>query len=238
VERETSLRAVIPRGLGTLRAQWGAIVGVSALVLIPTAALQGQVLVESGDELDSGWFATSLLVIAAVAVSGLGYFFLKGVIAQIVVAYRGDHERPSLGSIAVSLPYATLIAVDLILVLGVTLGLALLVIPGIVIGTWFALAPILVETEHLGIRRAFRRSRELVRGNFWEVLLILFTTLALVGGLHWAIEELTEEAAGGLSEDLETGIGLLLAGILVKPVGAVITIELCLALSASKGRPA
>ena len=234
MHREAPLRRVIPRGLATYRDNWGPIVGVSALVLVPAAAVQGIVIGLADDELDSGWLAVGFLAATAVAVAGLGYFFLKGVITQIVVSHRHDRQRPSLAEIARSLPYATLIAVDLILATGVTVGLDLLVVPGLVFGTWFALAPILVETEHVGVRAAFRRSRELVRGNFWEVLAVLFLTLALVGALHWPLEELVGELAGGLSEEVRTGIAYLLAGILVKPVGAVITIELTLELVAAR----
>jgi hypothetical protein len=116
----------------------------------------------------------------------------------------------------------------------VTIGLDLLIVPGVVFGTWFALAPIVVETEHVGVRAAFRRSRELVHGNFWEVLTVLFLTLALVAALHWPLEEIVGGLAGGLSEEVSTGIAYLLAGILVKPVGAVITIELTLELAAAR----
>jgi hypothetical protein len=233
VEGEAPLRRVIPRGLATYRDNWAAIASVTALVLMPAAVVQGLVIGLADDELDSG-LAIGFLAATAVAVSGLGYFFLKGVITQIVVAHRHDRDRPSLAEIARSLPYATLIVVDLVLATGVTIGLDLLIVPGVVFGTWFALAPIVVETEHVGVRAAFRRSRELVHGNFWEVLTVLFLTLALVAALHWPLEEIVGGLAGGLSEEVSTGIAYLLAGILVKPVGAVITIELTLELAAAR----
>ena len=152
-------------------------------------------------------------------------------IAQIVVSHRDGAARPGLIAIARSVPYATLIAVDLILALGIGVGLELLIVPGIVFGTWYALAPIVVETEDRGVLESLRRSRELVRGEFWVVLIILFSTLGLVAALHWPLEALVGTLAAALSEEAQEGIGYLLAAILVKPIGAVITVELTLDLA-------
>ena len=107
----------------------------------------------------------ALLVAAAVAVSGLGYFIFKGIVTQIIVARHAGVRRPSMMAIARSLPYATLLAVDVILAVGIAVGLELLIVPGVVFGTIDALAPIVVETEGPGGTRCVSHAvRELVRG--------------------------------------------------------------------------
>ena len=231
------LRTVLLAGFATYRANWTTILAVSAAILVPTAALEGIIVAALDGQLGSDVLPLALLAAAAVAASGLGYFLLKGVIAQIVVAERTGSPRPSIAAIARSLPVLTLLAVDVILTLGITVGLELLILPGVVFGTWFALAPIVVETEHRGVIDSLRRSGDLVKGRFWSVFLLLFTTLALVGALHWPLDSLVEEVFAGLSEALQEGIGYLLAGVLIKPVGAVITVELTLELAARHEAP-
>jgi hypothetical protein len=102
----------------------------------------------------------------------LGDVFYTGVVAALV-AERRTGVRRELAHIARNLPYLRLIAVDAIFALAVAFGVVLLVVPGLVVFTWYVLAAPVVEIEGRGVRDAFRRSRALVRGNFWPVLGLL-----------------------------------------------------------------
>jgi hypothetical protein len=207
-------------------------------VLVPTA-----VLGTLGDRLlerfvGHGGVAFAILAIAAIAIAGFGYYFLKGVLAHIVVAHRQGERAPGLAQMAPGLPYASMLACDVLLTLGVAIGMVLLVVPGLLFGTYFGLAPVLVEVERRGPIKALRRSLELVRGNFWIVASVLFMTLAGVALLSLPLK-LAAGAIfpGGAGDPLEEGVGLLLAGILVKPIGAVTTVELTLDLIAGRIPP-
>lgn len=183
----------------------------------------------------NGNVAFSILAVAAVAIAGLGYYFLKGVLAHIVVSHRAGEAAPGLMAIAPRLPYATMIACDLMLSAGFAIGIELLVIPGLLFGTYYGLAPIVVEVERRGPIDSMRRSRELVRGNFWAVAAILLVTLGAVALLSLPLKALAAAIfPGGSGDPFEEGLGLLLAGILVKPIGAVASIELTLDLIAAK----
>lgn len=211
------------------------IVGVSALILVPTAVLATLADKVLEGAVGNGSVAFSILAVAAVAIAGLGYYFLKGVLAHIVVSHREGEAAPGLARLALRLPYATMIACDLILSAGVAIGIELLVVPGLLFGTYFGLAPIVVEVERRGPIDALRRSRELVRGNFWIVASVLFLTLAGVALLSLPLK-LAAGAIfpGGAGDPFEEGLGLLLAGILVKPIGAVTSVELTLDLIARR----
>ena len=74
------------------------------------------------------------------------------------------------------------------------LGLSLFVVPGLVFFAWFVLAAPLVKIEGLGVRAAFRRSRQLERGSFWPVLLLVGSVYLLSEGLSTALQE----AGGGV----------------------------------------
>ena len=183
------------------------------------------------DAVGKGNVAGVVLAVAAIGVSALGYYFLKGVLAHVVVHHRQGRQPPTLAGVLPHVPFATLIAVDLTLAAAVGVGLELLIVPGILIGTWFALAPIVVEVEGLGFRASFRRSRDLVRGHFWLVFAVLGMTLLGVDLLSIPFKALGGAIfPGGAGDPFEEGFGLLLAGILVKPIGAVTTIELTLDL--------
>lgn len=200
-------------------------------MLIPTAVLATLADQVLEGALGNGHIAFTILAVAAVAIAGLGYYFLKGVLAHLVVSRRKGEAPSGLVELAPGLPYATMIACDLMLSGGVAIGIELLIVPGLLFGTYFGLAPVVVEVERRGPVDAMRRSRELVRGNFWIVALVLFMTLAGVALLSLPLE-LAAGAIfpGGAGDPLEEGIGLLAAGILVKPIGAVTSIELTLDL--------
>ena len=116
----------------------------------------------------------------------LGEVFYSGAVA-VLIARTPPGGRPSLLRLARSLAYGRLIAVDLLFGLGIAVGLVLLVVPGVVAFTWFALAGPLVELDGLGVRAAFTGSRRLVRGHFW-------TVLAVLGPITLASEALSDAA--------------------------------------------
>jgi hypothetical protein len=130
-------------------------------------------------ELTSGQLAG--LVAAALghaSVATLGDVLYTGIVARAVVAVRHGEEE-SLGHIARSLPYWRLAAADVLLALGVALGLILLIVPGLLVLGWFALIAPAIELEDRRILAGFRRSRELVRGNTLRVLVLVVPLLLL-----------------------------------------------------------
>lgn len=59
-------------------------------------------------------------------------------------------------------------------------GFGLLVIPGVIVTVWFSLAAYTLIFEERKVIAAFLRSRELVRGNFFPVLLRLLAAWSIV----------------------------------------------------------
>jgi len=85
---------------------------------------------------------------------------------------------------------ATLIVSTLIYSILVIFGLTLLIVPGILIFTYFGLYSQAIAFEDEGIITSILRSRELVRGSFWKVFitlsilnLIVNIFVFLIGGL-------------------------------------------------------
>jgi hypothetical protein len=206
-------------------------------VLVPAAVLAALADTLLERAVGKGNIGTGILALAAIGLASLGYYFLKGVLAHLVVNRREGRRPPGLAEVAPTLPYGAMIVVDLSLAVTVGVGLELLIVPGVLIGTYFGLAPILVEVEQRGVRGAFRRSRDLVRGSFLLVFLVLFMTLVGTELLSLPLKALGGAIfPGGAGDPFEEGLGLLLAGIIVKPIGAITTIELTLDLIAEKAR--
>ena len=68
--------------------------------------------------------------------------------------------------------------------LGVVIGLVLLIVPGLVLMTWWAVIIPVVVLEKRSAGEAFTRSRELVRGNGWGVFGVIVLMLLLLIGFE------------------------------------------------------
>jgi hypothetical protein len=153
-----------------------AILLLALVVFVPLGlldALAGEIEVESLD-LDSGIKVAALVAaVALVTTTGLlGEVFFAGAVS-ISLTHPGHDRPPPLSHIVRRLNYSRLIAVDVIYVGIVVVGLLLVFVPGALAFVFLGLAGPAVELEDRTIRGAFKRSFQLVRGNFWLVFWIL-----------------------------------------------------------------
>lgn len=176
--------------------------------------------------------AAVLIALAALTLTGLlGEVFYSGVVAVSLTHPENGHA-PSLREIAGWLDYRSLILVDIIFGVGVTLGLAFLVVPGILVFVWLGLAGPIVEIEGHGVRAALRRSVELVRGNFWLVFIVL-VPIEIVGD---GVTRLATTQVHHLLGDSLPAIWLaeVVTNVLLTPIYAVAAVLLAVELIAAK----
>jgi hypothetical protein len=109
-----------------------------------------------------------------------------------------------------------LLGVAVVAALCVFVGLILFIVPGLILFTiWSVAAPVVVLERPPGLR-ALGRSRELVRGNGWQVFGVILILDILVLVASGALE-LAAESAG-------TGAGLVvrvIVGVLTAPLAAL-----------------
>jgi hypothetical protein len=117
-------------------------------------------------------FAAAAALLALAGTGLVGEVFYTGAVA-IALTHPHRDAPPSMREIAGMVNYPQLIAVDLVYGLIVGVGLVLLVVPGVLAFVWLGLAAPVVEIERHGMRAAFVRSLQLVRGRFWLVLAVL-----------------------------------------------------------------
>ena len=161
----------------------------------------------------------ALLSIVALSVAIVGSYWLQGAFVFAVQDVRDgafdastnqifERVRPHLG---------TLVVVGTLGGIGIAAGLLMLVVPGLLLLTWWALLAPVVVLEKKGVREAFRRSRTLVRGYGWTVFGVVLIAALLTGIAATVVSALL----AFLPPFLETWIGGTIAGAVAAPFGAI-----------------
>lgn len=165
------VRPVLAAAARTYRRRSGVIVG-AALVVFGISAVADVLTDFLADEVsDNPGLLAFLLMVTGMAVFGTEFF--AGLTDRIAGQEERGHPRQRLGHILRTLPYGRLIAADLLLVLGTAVLSIALFVPGLIFFTFYSLVGPALVMEDRKVISAFRRSRQLVRGHFWLVLLLV-----------------------------------------------------------------
>ena len=130
-------------------------------------------------------FALGVLGALFAALLGIvGIFWLQGAIAEAVADVRDGRADLSIGETLnkVGPRVATLAAAGLLAGIAVGVGLFLLIVPGLVLLTWWAVIVPAIVLERAGVIESFGRSRELVRGQGWTVFGVIALSIAIALG--------------------------------------------------------
>lgn len=154
-------------------------------------------------------------VILGVIISFVGWYWLQGALIEAVrdvrdgradlsVSETFSRVQPRLGSI---------IGAGILLGLAIGIGLLLLIVPGLILLTiWIAVIPAIV-LEQRGIGESFGRSRELVRGNGWNVFGVIVLTILLLLGVSIVLNLILLP----LADWLAGLIGQLVSSVVIGP---------------------
>jgi hypothetical protein len=114
-------------------------------------------------------------------VSLIAAFWLQGALVKAVEDVRDGRSDMSLGETFESVrPHlSSIIVAGILAALGIVLGLILLIVPGLVLLTWWILIVPVIVLEGKRAGESFGRSRELVRGFGWNVFGVIILTLLL-----------------------------------------------------------
>lgn len=205
------IRAIVARILAGYRHDWRPLLVAGLLIFVPLGLIsaidpfEGTELADSEDGLEGVLFGLLQGLIPLI-----GIVLYAGAVAA-AEENRHGRERGTLREILAGTPIWTLLLADLAYIGVLFGGFVLLIVPGFVFMTWFAVIAPVIEAEGLGVRAAFRRSRELVRPHAWKVaavvipLTILQSTLEALGeeiGLDALGEGFLGEWAGAVASDL------------------------------------
>jgi hypothetical protein len=225
-------RGIYGRTLRTYARRAGYLLVLGAAVFVPLGlidALANEVGEIDLDQVsDLGAIALAGGLAAQAITSLLGEVFYAGAVALALAGGEGT-KPPPLRTVARRLAYWRLIAVDILFVAGTAIGLLLLIVPGLIFFTWFALTGPVVELEGARVGAAFSRSRRLVRGRFWTVFIVVVP-------ITLASEALSTATVDGLHELIHIPlvsdwIGEAIANIALSPFYAVAAVLMTLELS-------
>jgi ABC-type multidrug transport system fused ATPase/permease subunit len=186
-----------------------------ASVLMPAAAV---VFVISGIFGVLLIAASPALALVALIVSIVASTLFTGMVVELVADLQDGRRDASPGQLlrAASPVIGKLILVGIVAGIGIVIGFVLIVVPGLILITiWSVAAPVVVLERPDGLG-ALGRSRELVRGNGWNVFAVILLLVILVGVVSFLIEAVANSAG--------TGVGLVvrvIVGILTAPISSL-----------------
>jgi hypothetical protein len=121
-------------------------------------------------------------LVAGGVIGVAGIFWLQGALVLAIEDIRDGRADLSISEILsrVRPRLNTLTLAGLLAVLGVGIGFLLLVVPGLVLWTWWLVIVPVIMLERSGVLAAFGRSRRLVRGHGWSVFGVLILTIVVL----------------------------------------------------------
>jgi hypothetical protein len=209
------------------RDQFTLLIPAALVVFVPVAVVSG--LIYAGDVGILG-----ALIVAAIGT--IATYWFQGMVveaARDILDGRRDHTVGSLARSVTPVVFPLVIA-GILAGIAIGIGLLLLIVPGLFLLTiWAVLAPVIV-IERRDVMSAFGRSRELVRGNGWQVfgvIVVLFLLQLVVTGVIQAIANSVADTVVGYS------VADLVVRLVVAPLSALAAAVLYFELKALRGEP-
>jgi hypothetical protein len=187
-----------------------------APVLMPAAAVVFVIEGIGAALLASGGSAVGL--IAAEIVSIVAGILFTGMVVELVADVQDGRRDSSSRQLlrAVTPVLGQLILVGIVASIAIVVGFALLIVPGLILVTlWSVFVPVIVLERPPGLG-SLGRSRELVRGNGWQVFGVLLVLYVLVNVVVLILD--------GAANSASTGAGIVVRvvlGVLTAPLGAL-----------------
>jgi hypothetical protein len=158
----------------------------------------------------------------------------QGFVVELVAADEAN-RRMTTGELigAVTPVLGSLLVISILFAIALVIGFILIIIPGLILLTiWSVVVPVEV-LEHRGILGSFGRSRELVRGNGWNV----FGVIVIVWVVAIVISFLAAALAAGLGH-VGRDIVQWAVNVAIAPVVALSATVLYLELRRAHAEPA
>jgi hypothetical protein len=218
---------VISEAWNVYKAHWRHLLTFSFVVYAGVAvlsALLGAVL-----EL---WLAALIMAV----VSLIAFFWLQAALVKAVEDVRDGRADFSLAeTFDLARQHLTSVLVAAIIAgLGIVLGLILLIVPGLVLLTWWAVIIPVVVLENRSAGESFTRSRELVRGYGWSVFGVIVLVVLLLIGFNIVLSIVLTP----LADWLQSFLSQFISGTLTAPFTATVLTLLYFRLRAAKETPA
>jgi hypothetical protein len=207
MSRSISVGSVISRTFSIYADQASVLLPAAAVVFVVIGVITALLVV-----------IAPILAILAFAVIIVGTTLYTGMVVELVADVQDGRRDATVGQLlnAATPVIGQLILVGIVTGIGIAVGFVLIIVPGLILITiWAVVAPIVV-LERPGGLKPLGRSRELVRGNGWQVFGVI-AVLVIGVGIVAAIVEAAADSGG-------TGVGIVvrvIIEILTAPLSAL-----------------
>ena len=201
---------VIGEAWGLYKAHWRHLLSISFVVYLAVAII-GVLLVA---------LLTWLGAILAVLVSLVALFWLQAALVKAVDDIRDGRADLSVGDTfeAARAHLGAVLVAGVLAAIAIGIGFVLLIIPGLVLLTfWCVIVPsIVIEGKSAG--ESFGRSFDLVRGHFWRVLGVIVLAVLIYFGFEIVLSLILTPLADWLKNFVST----IVSGTLTAPFFALV----------------
>ena len=170
--------------------------------------------------------------ILAAFVSLVAVFWLQAALVKAVDDVRDGRADLSLGETfaAAREHLGAVVVAGILAAIGIIVGLILLIVPGLVLMTWWAVIVPTIVLENRSAGESFTRSRELVRGYGWGVFGVIVLVILLLIGFQIVLKLILSPVA----DWLQSFVAQIVSGTLTAPFIAVVLTLLYFRLRAAK----
>jgi hypothetical protein len=216
MQRQIDVGGVIRRVLNIYVDQASVLMPVAAVVFVFTGIIAALLVV-----------ASPALALVALLIDLVAGTLFTGMVVELVADVQDGRRDSSPRQLlqAVTPVLGPLILVGIIAAIGIVIGFILIIIPGLILITIWSVAAPVVVLENPGAFAALSRSRELVRGNGWQVFGVILVLYIVVGVVSFIIEAAADSAGSGAGIVVRVIIGVLTAP-LASLAAAVLYFEL------------
>ena len=176
-QRRIRVGDVISETFSIYGQQFGPLIGSAIVVFVVVGVLSG--LLSAGNGV--------ILALLASLVQLVGHLLYVGFVVKLVEDVRDGRRDEGIGELFSSATPAILplIGFSILAGIGIAIGLILIIIPGLVLLTFWSVGVPAIVAERVGVFDAFGRSWRLVRGNAWSVFgaLVVVTLIWVAVGV-------------------------------------------------------
>jgi len=203
----------------------GALLGSAIAVFVVVGAAAG--LLQNAGGLVLGLLAGVIRI--------AGHALYIGFVVRLVEDMRDGKRDHTVGDLfsAASPTIVPLVGFGILFAIGVTVGLVFLIVPGLVLLTFWSVGAPAIVVERIGPIDAFGRSWRLVRGEGWSVFATLLLVLVIVIGIGFVLAAIATPIGDG---ETSTLIASIVSGVITAPIFALAVTVLFFDLGGGDGR--
>jgi len=199
---------------------------VVAFVVYVAIAILSVLLVLIG-----GWVGAILAAIVSI----IGAFLVQAALVEAVADIRDGRADLTVGETLSrgASRIASVAGASILAGIAIGIGLLLLIVPGLVLITWWAVIIPIIVLEHVGTFDSFSRSRELVRGFDFQVFGVIVIQFLIFIGFSIVLGILLI----AVPEEVRSFVSNVVGGAFTGPFAALVTTLLYFRLKAAKEGP-